>query len=143
LIEMMIALSVIAVGLLAAGQLLYVASGSNSLARSKATAALAGQSVLESLGARYRQDPSDADLSLGTHGPRNIEVANPADGTILNRYHVNWVVENVPDPRPGKVINARRVMAIVTPVLKDGTENSQRGLNKILSVTTVFSQKAS
>ena len=141
LIEMLLALSITAFGLLAAGQLLYVAAGSNSLARSKSTAALAAQNMMESLGALYRQNPSAPDLTLGDHGPRSIQVANPTDGTILNRFNVTWVVENVPDPRPGKALDARLVRTTVTPVLDKGTENNQPGLNKILNVITVFSPR--
>jgi prepilin-type N-terminal cleavage/methylation domain-containing protein len=141
LIEMMIALSIIAFGLLAASQLLYVAAGSNSLARSKSAAALAAQNNLEFLGALYRQDPSAADLALGYHGPRSYEVVNPAQATVLNRYAVEWMVESIPDPRPGATPNAKRVRTTVTPVANDGTANIHPGLNKILNITTVFSQE--
>jgi prepilin-type N-terminal cleavage/methylation domain-containing protein len=141
LVEIMIALCIMSFGLLAAGQLLYVAAGSTSLARSKSTAALAAQNVMESLEALYRQNPSATDIAIGRHGPRNIEVANPTDGTVLNRFHVSWVVENVPDLRPGKVLNARLVRAMVTPVQSAGSENNQPGLNKTLNVSTLFSQK--
>jgi prepilin-type N-terminal cleavage/methylation domain-containing protein len=141
LIEIMIALCITSFGLLAVGQLLYMAEGSNSLARSKSTAALAAQNVMESLETLYRKDPAAADIAFGGHGPRSIEVANPTDGTLLNRYHVSWVVEHVPDPRPGKVLDARLVRALVTPVRSDGSVNIQRGLNKVLNVTTVFSQR--
>ncbi|MBN1569357.1 MAG: prepilin-type N-terminal cleavage/methylation domain-containing protein [Acidobacteria bacterium] len=141
LIEIMTALCIIGFGLLAVGQLLYVASGSSSLARSKSTAVLAAQNVMESLETLYSRNPSAPDMAVGNHGPRSIEVANPANGTILNRFHVSWVVENVPDPRPGKVLKARRVRAVVTPVRLDGSENNQVGLNKTLSVSALFSQK--
>lgn len=141
LIEMMIALTIIGFGLLATGQLLYLAAGSNSLARSKSTAVLAAQNVLESLGALYQQNPSAADLTIGSHGPQSIEVANPSDGTILNRYNVSWMIGNVSDPRPGKVLNARLVRAVVTPVRSSGVANNQPGLNKVLNVATVFSQR--
>jgi prepilin-type N-terminal cleavage/methylation domain-containing protein len=141
LIEMMIAISIIAFGLLAASQLLYIAAGSNSLARSKSTAGLAAHDTLESLGALYRQDPSAADLALGHHGPRSYEVVNPTRATVLNRYAVEWMVETVPDPRAGTTPNAKRVRTTVTPVTNDGTANSHPGLNKILNITTVFSQE--
>ena len=141
LIEIMIALCITSFGLLAVGQLLYSAAGSHSLARSKSTAAIAAQNVMESLETLYRQDPAAADFAIGSHGPRSVEVVNPTDGTLLNRYHVSWIVEHVPDPRPGKVLNARLVRAVVTPVQSDGSENIQHGRNKILNVTTVFSQR--
>jgi len=140
LIEMMVALSTIAFGLIAASQLLYIASASNSLARAKSTAILAAQDTMESLGALYRENPAAPDLSLGEHGPRNIEVRNPANGAVLNRYTVRWVVETVSDPRPGKILQARSVRTTVTPVTEDESPNHQPGLNKMLSVATVFSQ---
>jgi prepilin-type N-terminal cleavage/methylation domain-containing protein len=141
LIEMMMAISIIAFGLFAASQLLYVAAGSNALARAKSAAAVAANNNLESLGALYRQNPLAADLALGHHGPRSYEVVNPAQATVLNRFAVEWVVENVPDPRAGTTLNAKRVSASVTPVTSDGTANSHPGLNKILNVTTIFSQE--
>ena len=63
------------------------------------------------------------------------------DGTVLNRYDVTWKVENVSDPRPGKVLNARRVRATVTPVQIGGAENIRPGFNKVLNIVTIFSQK--
>lgn len=141
LIEMMLALIIMTFGLLTAGQLLYIAAGSNSLSRSKGTAALAAQSLLESLDALYSQNPLAADLAPGVHGPRRSIVTNPADGTVLNRYDANWVVDNVSDPRPGKVLKALRVRATVIPVQMGGAENLRPGLNKIMNVTTIFSQK--
>jgi prepilin-type N-terminal cleavage/methylation domain-containing protein len=141
LIEMMLALIILTFGLLAAGQLLYVAAGSSSLARSKGTAALAAQSVLESLGALYGQNPLAADFVPGGHGPWQTKVTNPVDGTVLNRYEVRWTVENVSDPRPGTMLNARRVRVTVTPVQLDGTANVRTGMNKILNITTIYSPK--
>ena len=139
LTEMMMALFILTFGLLAAGHLLYATAGAGSLARSKGAAAIAAQNLLESLGALYKQNPSAADLSVGSHGPRQTQVANPIDGTILNLYKVDWMVEGLADPRPGKALNARLVRATVTPIQANGAENSQPGYNKILSVTTVFS----
>jgi prepilin-type N-terminal cleavage/methylation domain-containing protein len=141
LIEIMIALIILTFGLLTAGQLLYIAASSSLLARSKGTAALAAQSVLESLDALYDQNPSAPEITPGSHGPRQSVVTNPIDGTVLNRYAVDWVVENVADPRPGKVLNARRVRATVTPVQAGGAGNIRPGLNKILNITTIFSPK--
>ena len=142
LIEMMLALVILTFGLLTVGQLLYVVASSSSLARSKGTAAIAAQGVLESLASLYSENPSATDLALGAHGPRQTVVVNPMDGTVLNRYDVNWLVENVSDPRPGKRLHARRVQATVTPVQIDGAENIRRGLNKVLNIATIFSPKA-
>jgi prepilin-type N-terminal cleavage/methylation domain-containing protein len=139
LIEMMIALAFLAFGLLAASQLLYIAAASASLARSKSTAGIAAQNMIECLGAAYRQDASSPDLAPGSHGPLQTRVVNPTDSSILNRYDVRWTVESIPDPRPGKVINARRIRVAVTPVQDNGANNDKTGLNKILNVATVFS----
>jgi prepilin-type N-terminal cleavage/methylation domain-containing protein len=141
LIETMIAIIVVAFGLLAASQLLYVAAGSNSLARSKSAATIAAQNTLESLGALYRQDPSAADLAPGYHGPRSYNVVNPANATVLNRYAVEWSVENMPDPRTGNLPGVKLVRTTVTPATDSGDANSHPGLNKILNVTTVIGQE--
>jgi prepilin-type N-terminal cleavage/methylation domain-containing protein len=141
LIETMIALAFLAFGLLATSQLLYIAASSASLARSKSTAGVAAQNMIESLGDTYRRNALSPDLTLGYHGPLQTQVANPTDEGILNRYDVRWIVESVSDPRPGKAINARRVRITVTPVLDSGAANDKAGLNKILNVATVFSPK--
>ena len=141
LIEIMIAVTLLSFGLLATGQLLYVAVGSSSLARSKSTAGIAAQNMLEFLGDAYRQNPSAADLTPGAHGPVQTMVANPTDESILNRFNVSWTVNSVPDPRPGKVIKAREVRITVAPVRDSGADNNRVGLNKTLNVTTIFSPK--
>jgi prepilin-type N-terminal cleavage/methylation domain-containing protein len=141
LVEMMIALVILTFGLLSAGQLLCVAAGTSSLARSKGTAALAARNVLESLSCLYEQNPLAADLSLGFHSPRQTVFTNPGDATVLNRYNVNWVVESVPDPRAGKTLNARRVRAIAIPIAIDGNDNVRTAMNKALSIVTIFSPR--
>jgi prepilin-type N-terminal cleavage/methylation domain-containing protein len=142
LIEMMTALAVLAFGLLATGQLLHIAAYSSSLARSKSAAGIAAQNMIESLGDAYRQNVLSPDLAIGNHGPLQTQVANPTDNSILNRYEVRWSVETIPDPRPGKAINARRVNVTVTPVLDNGAVNNKAGFNKTLNVATVFSPRA-
>jgi prepilin-type N-terminal cleavage/methylation domain-containing protein len=139
LIEMMIALAFLAFGLLAVSQMLYIAAESTSLARSKSTAAIAAQNMIETLGAAYRQDVSSPDLAPGTHGPLQTQVLNPTDESILNRYDIRWTVESIPDPRPGKAVSARRVRITVAPIQENGADNNRVGLNKTLNVATVFS----
>jgi prepilin-type N-terminal cleavage/methylation domain-containing protein len=138
LVETMIALVVLAFGLLAAGQLLLVTGSSASLARSKGTAAIAAQSKLESLTALCRRNPFSADLAVGNHGPEESVVVNPSDESVLNNYRVEWDVSSVPDPRPGKVLDAIRVTVRVTPSLPGGKENFRPGMNKILTVGTIL-----
>jgi prepilin-type N-terminal cleavage/methylation domain-containing protein len=141
LIEMMIALAFLSFGFLATSQLLYIAAASTSLARSKSTAGVAAQNMIESLGDSYRRNALSPDLALGDHGPLQTQVANPTDASILNRYNVRWTVESVPDPRPGKILNARKVRVTVAPVRENGADNNKAGLSKILNVATIFSPK--
>ncbi len=139
LIEMMIALAILTFGLLAASPMIYSAIRSNSLARSQSTAAVAAQNKLEILADVYLRNPSSEDFLPGIYGPEQIEVVNPNDGSILNRYDIHWTVSHVPDPRPGRTLKARLVRVTVTPILSDGTENSRPGFNKILNISTIFS----
>ena len=143
LIEMMVALAILAFGFLAMGPLLYLAAGSGSLARSKEAAAIAAQNKLESLADLYRRNPLAGDLTPGSHGPQQIQMVNPMDGTTLNRFSLSWTVSAVADPRPGKTIHARQVRVKVTPIQPGGASNSRPALNKILNVTTIFSQRIS
>lgn len=142
LLEVLIALAVLTAALLAAGHMFFVTAASGSLARSKGTASLAAQDLLESLSASYRQNPVSADLDWGEHGPRQTLIANPEDGSILNRFSISWQVHPVPDPRPGKALDAKLVTATVSPALADGTTNSKPGMNKILSISTILSLRA-
>jgi prepilin-type N-terminal cleavage/methylation domain-containing protein len=139
LIEMMIALVVLTFGLLTAGQMLFIAASSSSLARSQGAAAILAQDELESLAGVYQRDPLDLALSNGGHGPRQAEVANPVDGSILNRYNVTWDVSDVPDLRPGMRLNSKLVRVAIVPISATGAANSQPGMNKIMSVSTVLS----
>ena len=89
-------------------------------------------------GSLYGQNPLAADLVLGAHGPRQTVVTNPVDGTVMNRYEVRWIVENVSDPRPGKVLNARRVRRPSLRCNRADREYMQPGINKILNIATVY-----
>jgi prepilin-type N-terminal cleavage/methylation domain-containing protein len=138
LIEMMIALVVAAFGLLTAGQMLFTAASSSSLARSKGAAAIVAQDRLESLAGLFQRDPSAVDLAFGAHGPGQVEIANPANGTVLNRYAVLWNVSPVADPRPGVTLSSRFVEVRVAPVTTGGAENSKPAMNKILNISTIL-----
>ena len=141
LIEMTIALLVLTFGLLTAAQLMSTALNSSSLARSKGTAAIAAQDKLEYLADLYRRNSSATDLAAGNHGPQQVEVVNPADGSTLNLYNVSWSVGNVPDPRPGKILAARLLTVTVVPIRSDGTTNNRTPLNKVVSVTAIVSPR--
>jgi prepilin-type N-terminal cleavage/methylation domain-containing protein len=108
LMETLVALVILTFGLLAAGQMMFVAMGSNSLSRSKGSAVTVAQDRLEFLADLYRQNPANADLTLGTHtflassgqtGPVPVEIKNPNDNTTVNRFSVVWSVCLVPDSR--------------------------------------------
>jgi len=139
ILETLIAILILSFGLLAMGQLMYAAMGSASLARSKTSASIAAQNKLEFLADLYRHSPSASDLKSGSHGPQQVQVANPVDGTILNRYGISWTVGNVADPRAGKVLPAKKVTLTITPIDAVGSNNSKTFMNKVLSVTAIFS----
>jgi hypothetical protein len=140
-IEMMIASIILAFGLLAVGPLLYVAASSSSLSRAKDAAVVAAQSKLECLSALYGNNPSAPDLTLGNHGPQQVDVANPADDTVMNRFNLNWAIQNVPDPRPHKALDAILVRITVTPINIGGIQNYRPPFNKVLNITTIISPK--
>ena len=142
LIEMLIALLILSFGLLSAGQLMYVAMSSASLARSKGNASMVAQDKLESLADVFRRNQADASLAVGDHGPEQVQILNPNSGTALNRFQVVWNVSVVPDPRAGKVLNARLVRVTVTPLGTGATVNNQTGLNKTVSVSSIFSTRS-
>jgi type II secretory pathway pseudopilin PulG len=142
LIETMIAMLVVTFGLLAAGQMIYVSVASASLARSKGSAAVVAQSKLEELSALYSSNPAAADLTDGAHGPQQVQIINPANNnSVLNRFSVSWTVNTVPDPRPGWVLTAIQLSVTVTPVDAANNNNRSAFLNKIVTVTAVFSPR--
>ena len=142
LIEMLIALVIMTVGLLSAGQLMYVAMGSASLARSKGAAATVASDKLEFLADVYRRNRLDSSLTNGDHGPETVQVTNPNTGTALNRFRVQWTVSTVPDPRAGKVLQAKLVRVTVTPIRGADTTNNRIGLNKVISISSIFGPRA-
>jgi prepilin-type N-terminal cleavage/methylation domain-containing protein len=141
LLEVMIALILLVSGVLAAGQLIYAAVSSGSLARSKFTAAVAAQDELERLSALYAQNPFANELTIGDHGPQQSGITNPLDGNSLNNFNIYWSISEIADPRPGNKINAKRARIMVIPIRSGGIENRQALLNKIVSVSSVLSLK--
>jgi type II secretory pathway pseudopilin PulG len=141
LIEIMAAIVVLTFGLLAAGQLMVVSVGAGSLARSKGTAAIAAQDKLECLSDLHHRTPGAMDLAPGAHGPEQIQVLNPVNQKALNHYSVEWIIAKVPDPRPGKILNAILASVTVVPVHSGGANNEKPLLNKSVNVTTVFSPR--
>ena len=97
----------------------------------------------ESLTDLWERAPSDAALAPGSHGPRTVEVRDPWNGTVLNRYRVTWEVESVGDPRPGKSVRARTVTVHVAPVEVGGEDNIRPMFNQSLDLATVLGQGTS
>lgn len=141
LVETLIAMVILSFGLLAVGQLIASAIGGTTLARSKGSASMVAQDKIDFLADAYRQNQDGADLTIGTHGPEQVEILNPSDSTAMNRYNVAWTVSDVADPRVGKVIKAKQVRVTVTPIGSGTTENIQTSLNKVISITAIFSPK--
>ena len=140
IIEMLISLAVLSFGLLAAGQLLFLATTASSLSRSKQTASVAAQDRLESLADLYRRDSGSAELTPGDHGPTQVHVLNPKSSREINRYDVAWNVAPLSDPRR-RVLRGRLVTVTVTPVNLAGAANSRPPLNKVVNMATIFSPR--
>ena len=143
LIETLIALIVLIFGLLAAGRLIVFAASSASLARSKASGAVAAQDKIHALGELYRRNPDCPELTPGDHGPEPLQVVAPATNTILNRFRISWSVAAVPDPRPGKTLRAKLVTVTVAPADDHGAPHYRAGLNKTVTVAAIFSARIS
>ncbi len=141
LVESLIAILVFGLGLMFVGQMMFNGIGITTLARSKNTATVAAENRIEILTAKYRANPLDADLTLGNHGPVQVEFLNPIDQSKINRYSVAWTVANVPDPRAGKVLKAVQVTVIVTPIGASTQSNIRSGLNKVINLTSIISYK--
>jgi prepilin-type N-terminal cleavage/methylation domain-containing protein len=144
LVEMLIAILILAFGLLTAGQMIYASMASMSLARSKGGAAVVAQNKLQFLSDLYSRNQAAADLTLGNHGPEIVQITNPADNNnVLNRLQVAWTVSDVVDPRAGKSLKALQVIVTVTPVNNADVANRKAFLNKIVTVGAVFSPRNS
>jgi prepilin-type N-terminal cleavage/methylation domain-containing protein len=144
LVETLIALLILTFGLLGAGQLIYLAAASGSLARSKDAATVVAQDKLEMLAELYGRNPGAAALSLGNHGPEYVQVTNPSveANNVLNRFSVSWTVTTVADPRAGHTLQARQVAVTVTPVhTSDNNNNFHAYLNKTVTATVIFSAR--
>ena len=139
LVEALIAVFVLAFGLLAAGQMIFVAASSSALARCKGNAALLAQGKLEILADLYSRDPNLMDLENGEHGPEQVEVSNPSGPSVLNRYNVSWMVSEVPDPRESVMLKAKLVTVSVTPIDAANQKNVRASFNKAVAVSMILS----
>jgi type II secretory pathway pseudopilin PulG len=137
LVEVLISMIILTFGLLALGQMNFIAMGSSSLARSKSSAAVVGQDKLEFLADLFRQNASHSDLALGDHDPEQVQISN-SDGSAQNRYSIAWNISDVPDPRAGARLKARVVRVTVTPVGSGTIVNRKAFLNKAIDISTVI-----
>jgi prepilin-type N-terminal cleavage/methylation domain-containing protein len=142
LVESLMAILILALGFMFVAPMLFDSIQSLMLARSKDTAGFAATNQLETLAGLYKANPNDANLTIGAHGPVQVEIVNPADSSKLNRYNVAWTVASVPDPRAGKVLRAVQVTATVTPIGSGTSTNIKVRQNKVLNVTTIFSYRS-
>jgi type II secretory pathway pseudopilin PulG len=142
LVESLMAILILAFGFMFVAPMLFDSITSLTLARSKDTAGFAATNQLETLASLYKANASDANLTIGAHGPVQVEIVNPADSSKLNRYNVAWTVAPVPDPRAGKVLRAVQVTATVTPIGSGTATNIKVRQNKVLNVTTIFSYRS-
>jgi type II secretory pathway pseudopilin PulG len=143
LVESLIAILLLALGLMFVGPMIFDAISSTTLARSKDTGALAATNQLETLERLYRANQNDANLTAGDHGPVQVEIVNPVDNSKLNRYSVSWTVVN-PVMVNGNALHAVQVTATVTPIASTGTaENRKVRQNKVINITTIFSIRSS
>jgi prepilin-type N-terminal cleavage/methylation domain-containing protein len=137
LIEVLIALLILSLGLLATGQVIFIALSSTSLARSQGNAALVAQDKLESLGDLCRRNPEATELSVGQHDGDPIQFEG-GGGLILNRFAVSWTVNDMEDPRRGTRLRAKTIRVRVSPVDTHGGRNDRILLNKTVEVSSIF-----
>ena len=138
LVELMVAVFILTAGLLAAAQLLTVTMRLDALARSKSTAALAAQNKLERLADLYRQNPSAAELAVGTHQANELtKIRNPLTKNVLDVYEITWSVSDIPDPRPGIDPPGRIISVRATPVSAENVGNVNNFRNKTVTINAV------
>ena len=139
LIELMAAVFVLAVGLLAAAQLLTMTMGLDTLARYKSTAAIAAQNELDRLADLYRRNPAAAELAIGSHQAEKLtEIRNPLTQNALNRYKITWSVRAIPDPRPGIDPPGRIISIRAAPMLTEDVENTDPFLSRTITLSAVI-----
>lgn len=121
LLEVLIAATLVAFGILAVGQLLFTSAAAIDLARSREAAVLAAHNKLEYLCGLYLRDSAHPDLAAGEHGPHDVAFRDPNDGRILDMFQITWSVQSVPDPRPEWKTGAVLLTVTSTPIRSDGT----------------------
>ena len=139
LVELMIAFFILTLGLLSAAQLLTITIKLDALARSKNTAALAAQNKIDHLSDLYRRNPAAAEFTIGAHHAEElVEIRNPLNQKVQNRYKITWFVGDITDPRPGMDLPGRIISVQATPMLTENVENTSSFQNKKTTLSAVI-----
>jgi len=94
--------------------------------------------LIERLSALYKKDRFASDIAIGMHGPQQVEISNPNDETVLNRFQIIWKVDNLADPRQNKALDSRRLNITVEPIGSAGSGNNQHFLNKTINLAAIL-----
>jgi len=139
LIEVMVAVFILAFGLLAAAQLLTMAMMLEAQSRSKSTAALAAQNEIERLADLYRRNPAAEELAIGAHQSEELtEIRNPITQNVLNMYKITWHVSGIPDPRTGMEMDGRVISVQAAPMLAEREDSPHYLKNKAITLNAVI-----
>jgi prepilin-type N-terminal cleavage/methylation domain-containing protein len=108
IVELLVAVAVLAVGLLGLAQLIGVALQQNDFARYNTTAIEVAQGKLEELRALYNwqvaSGGSSSDLSDGGHGPVTVVLASDSQSYGSRSMTVSWTVSSPTTVRKDIVI---------------------------------------
>jgi len=133
LVEVMIAVFILTVGLLAAAQVLTMATILETHARLKSTATLVAKNELDRLADLYRRNPESDELTIGEHQSNELmEIWNPITKNVLNRYKITWFVSGIPDARPGIGLNGCIISVRAIPMLTESAEGQNTFINKAI-----------
>lgn len=141
MVETLIALFLLVFGLMAGAELVRLAASSGTLAGSQGSAAIVAGAKMAWLRDLYRREPNATLFGPGNHGPEEVHIMNPETGRILNRFHISWTAAAVADSRPGKTLNALNICVTATPVDAEGKLHFRPGMNKVVSISSVFSPR--
>ncbi len=97
LIESMLTVAVLAISVLALGQLMSVAVRQNASARVETMSTAIAQDKLETLRAVYNKEleteTASDDLSAGSHGPQMMTMEAPSESSMGDsQFQVSWTV---------------------------------------------------
>ncbi|MCZ6768835.1 MAG: prepilin-type N-terminal cleavage/methylation domain-containing protein [Acidobacteria bacterium] len=128
IVENMLAVAVLAISVLALGQLMSVAVRQNAFTRVETMSNAIAQEKLETLRAAYNKEleteTASDDLTAGSHGPQMMTMEAPTESSMGDSdFQVSWTV----------TIAGTRKTVDVTVEPQDSNE-----LNSDLHLTTIF-----